>query len=308
MAKILLARGSRGEIVRKVQRQLQSLSFDPQGIDGRYGNNTDEAVSKFQQSHDLEPTGEVDVATWARLMSIPPPSVKDRSLQITAAFEGHDFTLAEGNYDGAGITWGVIGFTLLHGELVKIILDIQKSNPDLVSQAFGAKTDELISVMNSSKARQIAFADSISLGSDKVKLAEPWRSAFEKFGEIPEVQALQLELADRDYFQPALQSAQDYGLKAELGLALMMDTHVQNGGISPSIRERIAKDLAQHSVKSEQELRVIIANAVADDAKAEFREDVRARKLTIATGAGRVHQEIFLLYAWGLDESPFEQN
>jgi hypothetical protein len=303
MAKVLLAKGVKGEIVRKLQRRLQERGFDPEGIDGDYGNNTQRAVNSFQQANGLTPTGEVDVVTWERLMGVPIPSVRDRSLQLTAAFEGHDFTLAQGNWDGAGITWGIIGFTLKHGELSKIVLEIHQRNPELVRQAFGTKTDELIKVMKSSKAKQLAWADSISLGVKKVKLAEPWRSAFQRFGETEEVQTLQLELTDRDYFQPAVKTAVEFGLKTELGLALSFDIHVQNGGIKPSAREEIEKDLAAHPITSEQELRVIIAHAVADKARGKFREDVRARKLTIATGSGKVHGEMFVLRNWGLDES-----
>jgi peptidoglycan hydrolase-like protein with peptidoglycan-binding domain len=305
MAKILLGKGAKGEIVRKAQRRLQGLGFDPQGIDGDYGNNTHAAIISFQQANGLAPTGEVDVVTWERLMGVPPPSVKDRSLQLTAAFEGHDFTLAQGNFDGAGITWGIIGFTLKHGELSKIILDIHQRDPELVPQAFGKKTDELIAVMKSSKVKQMAFADSISLGAKKVKLAEPWRSAFARFGEIAIVQALQLDLADRDYFRPALKTAQEFNLKTELGHTLMFDIHVQNGGVKQSAREEIARALAKRPVTSEQEMRVIIANAVANKAVAKYREDVRSRKLTIATGSGKVHGANFLLDKWGLDESPF---
>ncbi len=303
MAKVLLAKGVKGEIVKKLQRRLKERGFDPKGIDGDYGNNTQRAVNSFQQANGLTPTGEVDVVTWKRLMGVPIPSVRDRSLQLTAAFEGHDFTLAQGNWDGAGITWGIIGFTLKHGELSKIVLEIHQRDPELVRQAFGTKTNELIKVMKSSKAKQLAWADSISLGVKKVKLAEPWRSAFQRFGEIEEVQALQLELVDRDYFQPAVKTAVEFGLKTELGLALSFDIHVQNGGIKPSAREEIKKDLAAHPITSEQELRVIIAHAVADKAKGKFREDVRARKLTIATGSGKVHGEMFVLRNWGLDES-----
>jgi len=304
MAKILLAKGARGEIVRKLQQRLQGLGFDPQGIDRAYGGNTQEAVRSFQQDSGLAPTGEVDVTTWAQLMGDPVPSVKDRSLQLTGTFEGHDFTLAQGNFDGAGITWGIIGFTLQHGELGKIILEINRRDPELVRQAFGAKTDELLTTMQSSKAKQMAFANRISLGATKERLAEPWRSAFARFGEIPAVQALQLELADRDYYQPARHTAQNLNMKTELGLALIFDIHVQNGGIKESAHKAIAREIAEHPVTSEQELRVIIANAVADNAKPKYREDVRARKLTIATGSGKVHKEMFLLRNWGLDESP----
>ena len=66
----------------------------------------------------------MDVSTWTKLLWTQVPTTQERSLQLTAAFEGHGFTLAEGNWDDAGITWGIIGFTLLHGELSKIILRI----------------------------------------------------------------------------------------------------------------------------------------------------------------------------------------
>jgi len=55
-------------------------------------------VSGFQQDRGLERTGEVNLQTWNMLMGTSPPSVRDRSLQLTAAFEGHDFTLAQGNF------------------------------------------------------------------------------------------------------------------------------------------------------------------------------------------------------------------
>jgi hypothetical protein len=50
----------------------------------------------------------------------------------------------------------------------------------------------------------------------------------------------------------------------------------------------------------ERALRVIIANAVADNAKSDFREDVRKRKLAIATGQGMVHGANYVLENWGL--------
>jgi hypothetical protein len=133
-------------------------------------------------------------------------------------------------------------------------------------------------------------------------ISEPWRSEFKAFGEIVEVQALQLELADEDYGQPAVQTATKCGLRTELGRALTFDIHVQNGGIKTSAQKEIETALQQTPATTEQELRVIIANAVADASKS-FKEDVRARKLTIATGTGKVHGETFVLNNWGLDET-----
>ena len=303
MAKVILGKGSRGELVRKVQLALTSQGFDPHGADGRFGKDTEAAVKTFQHASALEPTGRVDAVSWTKLLGSPIPSVQERSLELTATFEGHGFTLAQGNFDGAGITWGIIGFTLKHGELGKILLTVFDANPDLVRQAFGNATDELIQVLNSPKAVQMQFADSISIGTSKTTIREPWRSGFTAFGEIPEVQALQLELADQDYGQPAAATANALGLTSELGRALAFDIHVQNGGIKLSARKEIDAALEETIITTEEELRVIIANAVAD-ASSSFKEDVRARKLTIASGTGKVHGELFVLANWGLDESP----
>jgi hypothetical protein len=302
MPNVLLAKGARGELVRKVQLALTAHGFDPQGADGSFGQNTAAAVTAFQASASLEPTAKVDVSTWTRLLGTDIPTTEERSLQLTAAFEGHGFGLAQGNWDGAGITWGIIGFTLKHGEVRKIILAIFDEHPALVEQAFGDHTDELIDIMHASKVEQMRFADSISLGTSKTKIKEPWRSGFKSFGEIAEVQALQLELARTDYGIPALQTANKFGLTTELGRALAFDIHVQNGSIKPSAERDIAKSLNETPITTEQELRVIIANAVAD-ASQSHNEDVRARKLTAATGTGRVHGEVFVLANWGLDES-----
>ena len=35
--------------------------------------------------------------------------------------EGHGFTMVAGDFDGAGLTWGIIGFTLKHGEIQRIV-------------------------------------------------------------------------------------------------------------------------------------------------------------------------------------------
>ena len=304
MARVLFAQGVRGEIVRSIQRRLAARGFDPKGIDGGYGTNTRTAVRAFQQQNGIQPTGEVSVPTWRKLMNTPIPPVRDRALQLIAAFEGHDFTLAQGNFDGAGITWGIIGFTLQGGELSRIILQIQDGHPALVRQAFGAKADQLVEIMRGPKTRQMAFANTISLGPNKARLAEPWRTGFRVFGELPAVQALQLELAARDYFRPAKQTARGLRLKTELGLALAFDCHVQNGGVSTAAREEIKRQLAQHPIEREQERRVIVGNAVAKQSRPQFREDVRSRKLAIATGAGTVHGELFMLRNWGLADVP----
>ena len=302
MARVLFAKGVQGEIVRKIQLRLKESGFDPKGIDGNFGPNTARALRRFQEQHGLEPTGEADTASWKKLMRSAVPAVADRCLQLTAAFEGHGFGRAQGNFDGAGITWGIIGFTLQHQGIRKVVRTIHAQHPELVREAFGSKTPELISIVGAPWKDRLAWADSVSLGTTKTRLAQPWRRAFERFGEMEPVQALQVELANKEYFRPAVQTAQEYALRSELGLSLAFDIHVQNGGVQKRAREQIRRIRQQHPIPSEREMRVILANSVADASKARWREDVRARKLTIATGSGKVHREWFVLRNWGLSE------
>ncbi len=302
MARLLLSKGSRGALVRRAQTGLRGEGFDPKRLDGDYGDDTGKAVAAFRRAKGLGGAPDVDVKTWQQLTGLPVPGIRERALQVTAAFEGHGFTLVQGNYDGAGLTWGIIGFTLKAGGLSRIVLELNRTHPEVVERAFGAKRAELLAMLRAPKPRQLRWGTSISAGPKKARVIEPWRTAFHRLGESKEAQALQISLADRSYFQPARATARQLGLRTELGLALCFDIHVQNGGLSPKARAELRRDLAAHPVKNERERRVVLANAVADTAKPRWREDVRSRKLTLAVGTGRVHGRTYVLRNWGLDE------
>ena len=65
----LLKLGSSGDTVKSVQKKLISLGYDcgPDGADGDYGQNTYNAVCKFQGEHNLEVDGVVGPNTFAEL-------------------------------------------------------------------------------------------------------------------------------------------------------------------------------------------------------------------------------------------------
>jgi len=298
MARLLFAKGARGAGIEDVQG---ALAFDPRDIDGRYGNQTRDGVLAFQQRRGLAGTGQVDDETWRALLTKPIPSLFERCLGLTAAFEGHGFSLAQGNFDGAGITWGIIGFTLKHGQIAGIVQTIQAVRPDLVRLAFEEHTPRLLAILSAPLSEQLAFADSVSIGATKVRLAEPWFSGFDLFGKLPEVRAEQLRRAREDFFDPCVGTAARFGLVSELGLALAFDIHVQNGSVK---RAAAAEILAAPTPADEAALRRRIANAVADASGARFREDVRSRKLAIAQGAGAVHGEAFVVEHWGIADLP----
>ena len=300
MARVYFARGARGEIIRQIQEKLTASGFDTKGHDGVYGANTVAAVKAFQQSKSLVETGSVDDATWNALMNAPVPAVLDRCLGLTATFEGHGFTLAQGNFDGAGVTWGIIGFTLKHGELTRIIKSAFAQDEALVRACFGDKTGELMAILDAPLSQQLEWADSISLGSSKATLAEPWKTGFRMLGEAPLAQQLQLERVRDAYYTPALATARKFGIKSEVGTALCFDIHVQNGGVKAAA-ENVVRSKMQEGMP-ESDVRLLIANAVADNALPQWREDVRTRKVTIAKGSGKVHGLTAELRNWGLDD------
>jgi hypothetical protein len=201
-----------------------------------------------------------------------------------------------GNWDGAWLTWGIVGFTLKSGSLTRLLRNLHEQVPECIRQAFGANADSLIKLMTNDAADQKRWAESITVGS---RISEPWRTGFELLGRFPEVQQAQRDLVRSNYFEPALVTARKFGLTSELGLALCFDIHVQNGGIGRKASTLIQKQLAN----DEREMRTIIANAVADTALLRFRNDVRARKLLFASGIGCVHGHNYVLENWGLTES-----
>lgn len=65
----VLRKGSKGDAVRDVQRDLMQLGYDldPWGDDGDFGSKTEAAVKEFQRDHGLQADGIVGPATYAAL-------------------------------------------------------------------------------------------------------------------------------------------------------------------------------------------------------------------------------------------------
>jgi len=294
MSRTLFDLGAQGQLIVDLQTSLRTLGFGPGSLDGVYGQDTAAAVRGYQTKASLPATGAVADDQWTPITGMSAPDVEQRSLQLTSTFEGHGYGLAQGNWDGAWLTWGIVGFTLKHGEIQTIIADVDRQASATIDAAFGADAAEIRRIVRAPAAEQEAWANQITVGS---RLAEPWRTHFAQLGAQPEVQAAQRARAHQDYFVPALETAAALGLASELGIALAFDVHVQNGGVSAAVREDLARTMAG---APEPAVREALANAVADHAKAQFREDVRSRKLAIARGEGVVHGRRVVLASWGL--------
>jgi hypothetical protein len=84
----------------------------------------------------------------------------------------------------------------------------------------------------------------------------------------------------------------EYGLTSQRAAALMFDILTQNGSINAIIKAQIFADfslLTTTGQDAEVARMRIVANRRAAASRAEFVDDVRTRKLTIANGQGSVH-------------------
>jgi hypothetical protein len=244
-------------------------------------------------------TGAVDRLTWQQLTPDPLPGLFERCLQLTAAFEGHGFGLAKGNFDGAGITWGVIGFTLSNREIQVLLATAEVQSPGILARCMGPLAAQWQAVTVLALAQQIAWADAMSSGPSKQGLPAAWQQAFDKLGNEEVVKRIQMQRAYDRYFVPCAASAATLGLVSELGIALAFDVHVQNGGFKPDAFTLAA---SLPAATPEHVRRQKLAACVAASARPQYQADVLSRKNTIATTQGVVHGASYQLAAWGLGE------
>src|SRR3954464_3656077 len=170
----LFGRGARGALIQDLQRGLVSHGIPLANIDGDFGGHTETAVRDFQSGSGGPATGTVSVDEWTALTGQPLPSLADRCLQVTSAFEGHDYTLAAGNWDGAWLTWGIIGFTLKAGRVQAIVRAVDLAAPGRVTLAFGPNAAALRDIVRGTSIAQKVWAIGIS-SSDGRRLVEPWQ-------------------------------------------------------------------------------------------------------------------------------------
>jgi hypothetical protein len=303
MSRIWFAKGLRGMIAKLIQSDLLRAGFTAgpldKFVDGDFGDNTEIALCNLQERRSLRVNGAVDVETWQQLTTDPLPTLFERCLGMTAMFEGHGFGLLQGNFDGAGLTWGIIGFTLKSKEIQALLTDTESVAPGTLARVLGPLLPTWQRVVQLPLAEQITWADGISSGPSKTRVPPEWKDAFARLGDEPIVKRLQMQRAYDKYFVPCARSAWTLGLRSELGVELAFDVHVQNGSFKTSA---FALAAALPAGMPEIERRRRLANAVADSANPRWIEDVRERKLALANGQGSVHGRFYNLSSWGLGE------
>ncbi|NRF65665.1 peptidoglycan-binding protein [Aquincola sp. S2] len=297
--------GSSGDEVLRLQRKLAELGVYAGPVDGQFGGGTFAAVTKYQREVGLEADGIVGALTWQRLFSEeirPPVRVTDsdlgrRCLALTGSFETgagepECFCGLSGDFDGQGISFGVLQWNFGQGSLQPLLADMFTQHPNVLGDIFGGHLEALKLALDSDKDELMAFARSVQ-HPVKHTVHEPWRGFAKSLGRTPEFQAIQTRHAGKR-LDAAAALCREFGLTSERALALMFDIVVQNGSISAIVKAQIRADernLGPGLAPDRRELALmeIVANRRAQAANPRWVDDVRSRKLCIARGEGTVH-------------------
>jgi len=296
--------GSRGDEVKRIQERLKILNFYKGPIDGDFGGGTETGVKAFQKEKGLTIDGLVGRITWNALFKeeIPEPVIFAKPLDykclaLTGSFETGKglpecFTGLSGDFDGQGMSLGVLQWNFGQDSLRPLLRDVINNHPETIKAIFQTSYDILVEALNSDKEELMIFVRSIQ-HPVKHYLYEPWRGMFKSLGRTEELQNIQVRYANQ-YYQSAIKLRSDYGLWSERAVALMFDIKVQNGSIPNLVRVQILSDfegLPEDSSEEDLEVRKmrIVANRRAEAANPRWVEDVRARKLCCANGSGVVH-------------------
>jgi len=325
----VFGRGARGDIVRQLQLALtqQQVPHETTGkpeaalaqVDGDFGRAMQRAVERVQAANGFPVTGVVNRALWKFLTADQPwPDHFSRLVRVCAGFEGHGYTWVSGNHDGAGMTWGLIGFALVSktavGGLPELLRSIYQAEPAEFKKAFGEQKTKLLvdelkldwaTEPRLDRAKLLAFAKLLSLDSGR-SLVPGWQQAFEALGTSPKVQAIQRRRVEIGYYGPAMAAAKKYvddlAMDCERTQLFFLDIHINNGSLSDVEDTEARAAIASLTDPSTTQKLMEIHNAMV---RHRAKKDViRQRKSCIAMGSGMVGTgRFFRLDAWGIDLS-----
>ncbi len=345
------------EYVRWVQRSLNRIMGLRLTVDGVLGPATRSSIRDFQQRSGLMVDGAVGPQTEQALVGRvgPPPSIvasanpllfefgggsplntlspsEFKAVRITSTFEtgrAGSFGGLTGNFDGQGVSFGLMNFAWKAGSLVTLLKELLRDHSAAFAEVFGSDADRLREIVLATKPdarnpklqvrdvdRQMEFARNV-LNDANNRIREPWRTYFRRLETNPEFQQIQVK-AVRKAAERARYWCDYFGLKTERAFAFMFDLVSSHGGAwlnakkfkgrhIQKLHDMLEKKKAEvgRTDLTELEKLEVIANMIADVSNEKWREKVRVRKLWFVRGSGKVHGRFWdLAKDFGVTDAP----
>lgn len=225
------------------------------------------------------------------------PCTYDIAVKIVGEFEGTGYGSVSGNFDGMGISAGILQWNLGSGTLQDNIL----SYCDVTQHNFPVCIKPLQTLK---KSDAVAWAKDV-MHDSRGKLKQEWAIAWKMFMTSPVVVNLQKRAIDK-YWHRAREICGQLGFPQEYPRAMVFafDIAVQNWSYDigrPALNYEQAGNIIQlygsknfalwnaETVNQDQQIMLIAAHLRALKCKPEWRHAVFVRKATIAIGIGYVN-------------------
>jgi len=228
------------------------------------------------------------------------------ALRITGNFEGSGFDQVTGDFDGQGISAGILQWNYGQGSLQKKILRpwIDRFGPIDNYVEFPLST--VNSTANMDPKQALAYVRRYMLKGTKVK--PDWLSAWKRFMLTDACIELQIEAA-HDVAEQAHKVMIDWQLSSARAFCFFFDIVTQNGSMSSVVKtspnratclklvekaSSLNKNIWKPLIETATEEQLTLFHAAylrASLSRPAYFQDVFARKGTIALGRGYVHGE-----------------
>lgn len=214
-----------------------------------------------------------------------------QALTVTATFEtggNFPFQTVTGNFDGAGISFGPIQSNFQSGTLQQLFREFHTEHPRLLKQCFANPQhyDEWMELLGKPRRDQIRWADKRSVGSNKSRLAKPWRNYFAEIGSKKAFQEIMTRQAYRDYGSAMVKAVTwlsgvvPIQIRSFPCLAALFDLCVQQGSLDKA-HSRIRRRIRLENPHSEFDLVRIAVEERGRKANKRWRADCISRRLGI---------------------------
>lgn len=224
-------------------------------------------------------------------------TVQNNLLKSTGFFEGNDgFSTTAGNFDGQGISFGVIQFNFGQGTLQPLLKEYINNNSSEFTSIFGSTKAATLKdvVFNKTTAQQIAWGASISNTSGSTLISE-WLTPFKAMGAKTANQALQRKYAE-SYFNRATSFASAFGIISTQGLAFLFDHAVQSWSWKNYTQTELVNMIKEQEAlwtKTGQTGRYPDSQRLGILLKGVSGSDPIARRTAIKNGSGTVHGKVW---------------
>jgi len=261
----------------------------------------DDESGELEEFEDVEMSGEEEdsFAEEEVLESSGLTPAQLKAVQITSTFEtgkrGGFYGLS-GNFDGYGISFGLVNWNIGSGSLQPLLRDFASEQPARWNAIFGSDAASFLAVItpkgNAATKAQLRFAidemntSTVVKGKPRWSVKEPWVTYFRKLSEDSAFQAIQVRYV-RTLLDRGREFCQQYGLTSEMAYTFMFDAVSSHGMWWPTKKNRAALVQARLAALNilhgngnvpEAEVLLAIAAVLAETSAERWRDNVRRRK------------------------------